>query len=132
MRGQPAHNTRPQARLTPSFLAMNAWMTSQLNAALICKLSRALMRLDYHFDMIIMGVCTTRHCQTSGRLVQELNVCTVHWNRKIVEVDLITTRHTHHLKNSVKLFWPHARKLYCVVLYCIVLYCIVCVLTKSI
>ena len=28
-------------------------------------------------DMLSMGVCTTRHCQTSGRLSQELNVCTV-------------------------------------------------------
>ena len=25
-----------------------------------------------------MGVCTTRHWQTSGRLVQELNNCTVY------------------------------------------------------
>ena len=30
------------------------------------------------FDMLSMGVCTTRHWQTSGRLVQELNVCTVY------------------------------------------------------
>ena len=29
------------------------------------------------FGMISMGVCTIRHCQTSGQLVQELNVCTV-------------------------------------------------------
>ena len=29
------------------------------------------------FDMLSMGVCTTRHWHTSGRLVQELNVCTV-------------------------------------------------------
>ena len=27
-----------------------------------------------------MGVCTTRHWQSPGRLVQELNVCTVQWN----------------------------------------------------
>ena len=27
--------------------------------------------------MLSMGVCTTRQWQTSGRLVQELNVCTV-------------------------------------------------------
>ena len=29
------------------------------------------------FDMISMNVCTIRHWQTSGRLVQKLNVCTV-------------------------------------------------------
>ena len=27
--------------------------------------------------LLSMGVCTTGHWQTSGRLVQELNVCTV-------------------------------------------------------
>ena len=31
----------------------------------------------YLFDMLSMGFCTTRYWQTSGRLVQELNVCTV-------------------------------------------------------
>ena len=30
------------------------------------------------FDVLSMGVCTTRHSLTSGRLVQEFNVCTVH------------------------------------------------------
>ena len=30
------------------------------------------------FEMLSMCVCTTRRQQTSGRLVQELNVCTVH------------------------------------------------------
>ena len=29
------------------------------------------------FDMLSMDVCTTKHWQTSGRLVQELDVCTV-------------------------------------------------------
>ena len=28
-------------------------------------------------DILAMGVCTARHCQTCGRVVQELNVCTV-------------------------------------------------------
>ena len=31
----------------------------------------------YSFDMLSMSVFTTRHCQTSGQLVQELNVCIV-------------------------------------------------------
>ena len=29
------------------------------------------------FDMIFISVCTTRHWQTSGRMVQKLNICTV-------------------------------------------------------
>ena len=33
--------------------------------------------LDLFFHMLSMGVRTTRHWQTSGRLVQELHVCTV-------------------------------------------------------
>ena len=33
--------------------------------------------LGVYFDMLSMGVCTTRHWQTSGRLVQELTVFTV-------------------------------------------------------
>ena len=31
----------------------------------------------FFFDTLSMGVCTTRLWQTPGRLVQELNVCTV-------------------------------------------------------
>ena len=53
-----------------------AWMTSQLNLALIRKLHWSLMCLAYCFCMLSMGVCTTRHSQASGQLVQELNVCT--------------------------------------------------------
>ena len=30
------------------------------------------------FDMLSIGVCTTRHWQPSGRLMQELNGCTAH------------------------------------------------------
>ena len=53
-------------------------LTSQLNVALIRKLRGSLVCLAYFFDMLSMDVCTTRHWQTSGRLVQELNVCTVY------------------------------------------------------
>ena len=35
------------------------------------------MCLDYFFDMLPMGACKTRHWQTSGQPVQELNACTV-------------------------------------------------------
>ena len=37
----------------------------------------SLMCLAYIFDMLSTSASTTRHWQTSGRLVQELNVCTV-------------------------------------------------------
>ena len=49
-----------------------------MNVALIRKLRGALMCLAYIFDILSWGVCKTRHSQTSGRLVQELNACTVH------------------------------------------------------
>ena len=48
-----------------------------LTVALIRKLLGSLMCLDYCFDMLSMDVCTTRYRQTSGRLVQELNVSNV-------------------------------------------------------
>ena len=67
MRGAAGHNTQPDTQLPPSFLGMDAWMTSQLNLALIRS-----------FDMLSMDFCTARHRQLSGRLVQELNVRTVH------------------------------------------------------
>ena len=35
-----------------------------------------LLRISIH-DIVSMGVCTTTHWQTSGRLLQELNGCTV-------------------------------------------------------
>ena len=35
------------------------------------------MCLDYILDVLYMDVCITSQWQTSGRLVQELNVCTV-------------------------------------------------------
>ena len=34
--------------------------------------------LGLFFDMLSISVCTTRHRQTSGRRLQELNICTVH------------------------------------------------------
>ena len=43
MHGQPGHNTRPHARLPHIFVAMDAWMTSQLNLSLIRKLRGSLM-----------------------------------------------------------------------------------------
>ena len=70
MRGQTGHNTRPYARLPSRILGMDAWTTSQLNVALVSKLRGPLMCLAYFFDMLSMVVCTTRHSETSGRLVK--------------------------------------------------------------
>ena len=70
-RGQHGHNTQPNGRMLFRFLDMDTWMTSQMNVALIRKI------LGSFFDMLSMGACRTRHWQASGRLVQELNVCTV-------------------------------------------------------
>ena len=63
-------------------------MTSQLNIALLCKLDGSLMYLAYFIGILSTGLCTPRHRQTSGRLVQELNVCTVPY--------LIPNRLTYH------------------------------------
>ena len=74
MLGQPGHNTRLHAQLPPSFLVMDACTTSQLNVVLVCKLLSAW----FIFDTLSISVCSTSHRQTSGQLVQELNVCTVY------------------------------------------------------
>ena len=73
MPGQPGHSTRLHAQFPPSFLDMDACTTSQLNVALVRKLLCAWLI----FDTLSISVCTTRHWQTSGKLVQEVNVCTV-------------------------------------------------------
>ena len=44
---QLRHKTRLHTRLPPRFLGMDAWMTSQLKLALICKLCGSLMCLAY-------------------------------------------------------------------------------------
>ena len=37
MLGQLGQNTRPYAQLTPSFMSMDAWITSELNVAVVSK-----------------------------------------------------------------------------------------------
>ena len=44
---------------------------------LLASYVKAIDVLGSFFNMLSVGFCTTRHWQTSGRLVQELNVCTV-------------------------------------------------------
>ena len=56
MRGQPGHDTQPHARLQPSFQGIDAWITSELNEALVCKLRVSLMSLSDIFDIPSMGV----------------------------------------------------------------------------
>ena len=54
---------------------MDAWMTSQ---ALARKLRGLLACMACIFDVLAMGVITTRHWKMFERLVKELNVCTVY------------------------------------------------------
>ena len=56
MRGQPEHNAQPHARLQLSFQGIDAWITSELNEALVCKLRVSLMSLADIFDIPSMGV----------------------------------------------------------------------------
>ena len=56
-------------------------MTSQESVALIRKLGFVIGVLGGLFNMLSMSVCTARHWQMSGRLVQELNVCIVYTQR---------------------------------------------------
>ena len=64
MRGQPGLDKR-----------LYAWLP--LSLALIRKLHVPLVCLDYFSWYLSMAFYTTRHWQTSGRLVLKLNVCTV-------------------------------------------------------
>ena len=74
---QSGYNTRPNANQFPEHGYDHRSLTSQLNEALIRKLRGSSMCLAYIIDMVCMGVCISRHSQLSGRLLQELNVCTV-------------------------------------------------------
>ena len=77
MCGQPMHNTRPHARLQSIFWGMDASEDLRMNVAFIHKIRWSLVYVAYLFDMLPTSFGTTRHWQTSGRLVQELNVCAV-------------------------------------------------------
>ena len=85
MCGQPEHNTQPHARLPPSFPGIDAWMTSQPKVALIHKATWVIDVLGLLHDMLSMDTFSTRHWQTSGRLRQELNDCTVVFSHKMIE-----------------------------------------------
>ena len=74
--GSPGMTHKPTP---PNFLGMDAWMTSRLNVALFRKLHVSMLCLAY-FLTCYLQMFTIRHWQTSGRLVQELNVGTVNSN----------------------------------------------------
>ena len=74
MRGQSGHNTRPRVQLPPSYLGMDDLTTERCSDS---QPTWAIDVLSLFFDMLSMGVCTNRYWQTSGVLVQELNVCAV-------------------------------------------------------
>ena len=54
-----------------------AWMTPKNERSFDSKAWLTFCAWPY-FDILPMGVCIIKHWQTSGRLVQELNVCTMH------------------------------------------------------
>ena len=53
-------------------------MTSTTKHSFDLQAARVIDVLGLFFNMISIGVCTTRDCQTPGRLVQELDTCTVY------------------------------------------------------
>ena len=116
MRGQPGHNTRPHAQSPqfPGHGSMDDLTTERSFDSQGTWISDGLVLI--FDDMIYNGVCSTSHWQTSGRLMQELNVCTVY---EIRYVQLLTFCHTmsflfkHRLKShqllvslfQMKLLW---------------------------
>ena len=69
--------TRPIATKFPGHGGMNDLKTERnfdLQATFVISV------LSLYIDVLTKGSCTTRHSQTSGRMVNESNVCTV-WER---------------------------------------------------
>ena len=70
---------------TPDYHIVSlAWMRPQvpdlkIDSYFSSQATRVIHVLGLFFGMLSMGYCTTRHLQTSGPLVQELNACTVSW-----------------------------------------------------
>ena len=127
MHGQPGHDTRPHVRLPPCFLGMNPWVTSQLNAVSNRKLPGSLVCLAYSINVLSIDVCITRYWQTPGRLVQELNDCTVVsiLTNTVYTIDIAAVLRApleSHLMNYAPLIWtsgPYASKaLYCKFIDC--------------
>ena len=77
MPGHPGHITQPYDRLPVTYMGMDAWMTSQPGNTFYLQATWFIDVPGLFSDMLPIGVCTTVHWHTYGRLVQELNVCTV-------------------------------------------------------
>ena len=76
MRGNPVHNTRPHIRL-PLFPGHECIADLKTERSFSSQTTWVIYVFGLFFDMLPMGVCSTRHWQTSDRLVQELFICTV-------------------------------------------------------
>ena len=82
MCGRSGHNTRPHTRLPSSFLVTDNLKTEcSFGLQATCVIGVP----GLFFDMLFMSACTTRYWQTSGRLVQVLNECTVHIQTKQIK-----------------------------------------------
>ena len=77
MRGLPGQTTRQDARLI-TFFPRHGCMDDLITERSIGPQATWVIDVPGLFvDMFSTGVCTTGHMQTSGRLVQELDVRTV-------------------------------------------------------
>ena len=74
MQGQSGHKTQWNTQLPSSYLGIDDLSTE---CSFDSQDTWVIDVLALFLDISSMGVCTTRHWQTSGRLVHELNVCTV-------------------------------------------------------
>ena len=68
MLGKPGHNTRPNAIKFPGHGCMDDLVTER---SFDSQATEVIDELGLFFDMLPISVCTTRHRQTSARLVQE-------------------------------------------------------------
>ena len=69
----PWHNTRLHALVPPRFLGMD---DLTIEHSIDLQATWIIGVLGICFDLLFLSVCTTKLWQTSGRMVQELNVCT--------------------------------------------------------
>ena len=77
MCGQPEHYTQSHALLQTQFPGHGFKNDRKTERNVDSQATWVVYVLGLFFDMLSMGVFPTSHWQISGRLVQELNVCTV-------------------------------------------------------
>ena len=81
MCGQTGHDTR----LPPSFVGKATYMYVTGERSLGTQLHGSSICMAYlYFEMLSMGVCTTRRCRAFGRPLEELHVFTVHKSLSVV------------------------------------------------